>query len=975
MGRRLEELAWKHCNNRPSGNATVDTQTTLQASTPPSTDCYNDGSTKRVLPREQVEQHMNATTWHREELEPVDPSLSDHFDTIQSSVFPSAVEASFDVSNLVAGATEPSGVMEPTMCSSGVMEPTMCTDMIAAPGAMELVPLESAIVIRPPRDVYPFGASEATVCTDITPAAESLVSTMASARADTVCLDPSNMSQRIAKHMEVVSLEPTRETRLPADSPGPTEPNMCTDIPTAAGATEPREGLSCVSTPAIAPADTVCCESSNIPPWNISGTYITPMELVPLEHIREIRLELTHHRSPDIGVRIRVTMPHEDKRKVYIGEYYGHGQSKTAFILKDDLGDEYNGKILKVTAEPDIEPSVFKKMTERSPGITSRILYCSLGYGSDQQRYYCWITERTIPLDRLLKSSLDVLKQRCILAAMLCLAQCAQNGLLLSDNNFFNLGVPVNKEEQHCIVVIDAGWRPLENPNKFSKKDCTAKVARRIWHNALEHGAPCERVRELWNSKHSLPEVITLLHKEWMKYPYLVKQKRTTEQIQQDMTGEASRDLTVCERWSEGRDVAPVSSAMEPTGESTESITRMSQPENYTIYTPPLPEWRPDAMGYDALSSTTGAREPYSDGESSSQEFLRHAFLRHPGPKSADLWKEVEPNPDHFQQTPIPHPCNTEFTWEIFFNDLCAAIPLISQQSVCSAYDLDGNLYTTEAFREYYGDAFEERWAIANQVTQDIVSLTEQLTRKRGDDHDFFKNALDVIVRGWKCSEYSHNALSVLAKRFLKPLWWRADTLRKSGGDMATTAPMAHTVAEDTWHKWRQHFYETELTPEQRLKSSRERRSIFNLVVHKEIGCVHVAQALITFGARGDNKIDDIIVDVYRAKETECHKEAIRQTHNTDQNEATQRARHQYRAATYQLRTAKRVKEKYPWTSSIHSQKLLGDLQSGELHDELYKTRQEHHKWKPATSSLMKIIDGMRDTRGKWSGTGTRGKR
>ena len=155
MGRRLEELAWKHCNNRPSGNATVDTQTTLQASTPPSTDCYNDGSTKRVLPREQVEQHMNATTWHREELEPVDPSLSDHFDTIQSSVFPSAVEASFDVSNLVAGATEPSGVMEPTMCSSGVMEPTMCTDMIAAPGAMELVPLESAIVIRPPPRCVP----------------------------------------------------------------------------------------------------------------------------------------------------------------------------------------------------------------------------------------------------------------------------------------------------------------------------------------------------------------------------------------------------------------------------------------------------------------------------------------------------------------------------------------------------------------------------------------------------------------------------------------------------------------------------------------------------------------------------------------------------------------------------------------------------------------------------------------------------
>ena len=110
---------------------------------------------------------------------------------------------------------------------------------------------------------------------------------------------------------------------------------------------------------------------------------------------------------------------HSHMDKDYIGEYCGHGQSKTAFILKGAPGDPYNGKILKVTAKPDIEPLVFTKMTERSPGITSRILYSSLGYGSNQQRYYCWITERTIPLDQMLNLLPDVARDRCILAAMM----------------------------------------------------------------------------------------------------------------------------------------------------------------------------------------------------------------------------------------------------------------------------------------------------------------------------------------------------------------------------------------------------------------------------------------------------------------------------------------------------------------------------------------------------------------------------
>ena len=89
--------------------------------------------------------------------------------------------------------------------------------------------------------------------------------------------------------------------------------------------------------------------------------YYKPMDLTPLEPTRKIKLQRNHDRTPDIGMRIRVTMPHEDgpQRKEYIGEYCGHGQSKTAFTLNGAPGDPHDGKILKVTTKPDTEPYMY----------------------------------------------------------------------------------------------------------------------------------------------------------------------------------------------------------------------------------------------------------------------------------------------------------------------------------------------------------------------------------------------------------------------------------------------------------------------------------------------------------------------------------------------------------------------------------------------------------------------------------------
>ena len=78
-------------------------------------------------------------------------------------------------------------------------------------------------------------------------------------------------------------------------------------------------------------------------------TWAKTLVLARLAETREIKLKRNHDRYPDIGLMIKVSMPYEDSPDVasmqykdYIGEYCGHGQSKTAFILNGPSGDPPN---------------------------------------------------------------------------------------------------------------------------------------------------------------------------------------------------------------------------------------------------------------------------------------------------------------------------------------------------------------------------------------------------------------------------------------------------------------------------------------------------------------------------------------------------------------------------------------------------------------------------------------------------------
>ena len=141
----------------------------------------------------------------------------------------------------------------------------------------------------------------------------------------------------------------------------------------------------------------------------------------------------------------------------YYGEYLGHGQSKTAFELNHP-GARFHGKVLKVAEADDMEPSVFT--VGARIGLTTSILYNCVGYDAEsRRRFHCWITDRTIPLDEFCRYD-GAIKSRCTLAAFCCILRAAQHGLLLSDCNFFNLGVPLTENAtEHVVVIIDAGSR------------------------------------------------------------------------------------------------------------------------------------------------------------------------------------------------------------------------------------------------------------------------------------------------------------------------------------------------------------------------------------------------------------------------------------------------------------------------------------------------------------------------------------
>ena len=244
---------------------------------------------------------------------------------------------------------------------------------------------------------------------------------------------------------------------------------------------------------------------------------------MPLE---EIRIQRNHPRSPDVGTSVLVSVrPSPREREEYYGEYRGHGQSKTAFELKSyevNQSGRFDGKVLKVSREPDMEPSVFRRTSNF--GVTTSILYEGVGVDvASGKRFHCWITERTIPLDDLCKYE-DIIKTRCSLAAFCCMLRAAQLGLYLSDCHFFNFGLRVTEDpEEHAVVIIDAGSRGISDEPPWIKSEVNVKVMRKFGGHCRKESATNDELEAIWHKHRILEPCLQEAMKLWNAWPYLTK--------------------------------------------------------------------------------------------------------------------------------------------------------------------------------------------------------------------------------------------------------------------------------------------------------------------------------------------------------------------------------------------------------------------------------------------------------------------
>ena len=141
----------------------------------------------------------------------------------------------------------------------------------------------------------------------------------------------------------------------------------------------------------------------------------------------------------------------------YYGEYIGHGQSKTAFVL-DNKDAEFHGKVLKASKTEDPEPAIFTRASTHN--LSTNIYYNCGGVDDATNRlYHCWITDLVVPLDDFCRRD-GVFKPQCVLGAVICLLNAAMQGYYLSDCHFYNFGVMLTENDtEHRVVIIDAGSR------------------------------------------------------------------------------------------------------------------------------------------------------------------------------------------------------------------------------------------------------------------------------------------------------------------------------------------------------------------------------------------------------------------------------------------------------------------------------------------------------------------------------------
>ena len=248
------------------------------------------------------------------------------------------------------------------------------------------------------------------------------------------------------------------------------------------------------------------------------------------------------------------------EKEEYYGVYLGHGQSKTAFELKSYECNQrlrFDGKVLKVSRERDMEPAVFREASQR--GVTTTILYEGRGVDAgSRQQYHCWITDRTIPLDELCRYE-DINRKRCSVAAFHCMLKAAELGLYLSDCHFFNFGLLVNNDAtEHHVVIIDAGSRGIGRGTPWTKGKITKTVMNKFWKHCSEESATSPEIKAIWNKYDTLEPCLHDATDLWKKWPWIGHPGKSSQAIAQGMSDRDASERAMAQATSAFKIIAIV---------------------------------------------------------------------------------------------------------------------------------------------------------------------------------------------------------------------------------------------------------------------------------------------------------------------------------------------------------------------------------------------------------------------------------
>ena len=231
--------------------------------------------------------------------------------------------------------------------------------------------------------------------------------------------------------------------------------------------------------------------------------------------------KLKHSRKPDIGIGIRASILGSE----YYGEYEGHGQSKTAFELHCP-GAKFHGKMMKVAKKYDMEPAVF--MEASTNGLTTSILYNCYGIDVDTGHiYHCWITDRTIPLDKFCQNQ-ESDKSRCSLATFCCILRAAMHGLYLSDCHFYNFGILLTENAtEHLVVIIDAGSRGILRDERWKKSAINNLIMKKFWKWCKQECATNIIIEKMWQ-QNTIEQCLETATAAWQSWPFLTEARESS---------------------------------------------------------------------------------------------------------------------------------------------------------------------------------------------------------------------------------------------------------------------------------------------------------------------------------------------------------------------------------------------------------------------------------------------------------------